>query len=146
MYIYIYIYIYMYIYRYFPFGLYKITCVDPRQQTTASCRALNKGYRNRHSYTYGRVTYTIISIEFQDITIIVRKQLLPITLLSIQDGGRHSGSGCLQRLFRTSMFLFDSLYASIWWFTVCQIYWRHKYVCLWGEIGIVTDDFDLAVW
>ena len=33
----------------------------------------------------------------------VRKQFLSITLLSTQDGGRHSGQGCLQRLFLTSM-------------------------------------------
>ena len=31
------------------------------------------------------------------------KQLLSITLLSTQDGGRHSGQGRLQRLFLTSM-------------------------------------------
>ena len=33
----------------------------------------------------------------------VRMQLLSITLLSTQDGGRRSGQGCLQRLFLTSM-------------------------------------------
>ena len=34
---------------------------------------------------------------------IVRKQLLSITLLSTQDGGRHSRQACLQRLFLASM-------------------------------------------
>ena len=41
--------------------------------------------------------------EVTPVTITVRKQLLSITLLSTQDGGRHSGQGCLQRLFCTSM-------------------------------------------
>ena len=39
---------------------------------------------------------------FQSLSLCV-KQLLSITLLSTKDGGKHSGQGCLQRLFLTPM-------------------------------------------
>ena len=71
--------------------------------------------------------------------ITVREQLLPITLLSTQDGGRHSGQGCLQSLFRTSMHVSndyphpsDTLqyvgFTGVMWWSVGVFSWRNRVV------------------